>query len=901
MSDTMFDTEGMASKKMDISLENILPSLAKALYGEDWRITIRELLQNCHDALVEVQARSEVAQGEMLRVDIIPDPGQGTLTFKDNGMGMTTEEVEKHMATVGAGYKRKELQQMAAEGKVDRHAVDKLIGQYGIGFLSCFIIADRVLVVTQSRTPDVAGVRALFTGETRWFVTDESAAEPGTQVILHLKREPIADPATGKKIDIASLLNSQTLKNEVRRFGDLLPFPINVHREPTDSTGDQCNVLTGPWELGVFNPQQSLDFLDKRHPGENQPLAMFPFRLHRNADKVEAHGVLYVPRGDNARGPDDSAARVELFCRRMFITDNIQPLLPDWATFVGAVIECPDLTPTLSRNDVIRYDPPFVALKQGLGKKIGEVLAETAAKQAKLFSDIVGEHRRRLYVALLMDFRDTPKGEETFFRSIINYIPFMVIHRGAPAGQMMNLLQYRSEFGRRSEEKSDSSKIRIYYLDAAPSLGQIRAMIIQRDIPVIQALDPGESQLLRAYGNAFSEDVVVEDVCGILDLYVEQVDQEPYEAVKRYLQSLMDGPEEVWARRFEPSYMPSIMFSQGKRDPDHANVLQRILEEGGSVLTPRIKRVFEEEIKGATEGKVTNTIILNDANPVVAMIRDHCVRGNPLSGVFANVLLEIYHIAQAYADPRIAESPGYFEHLNELLKTVLEGDAINVKLRTERDQLALSMKNAQQELAELRTGTGEMCPCECAMLLTDLKGSTRMVGFLDREESAKVLQDYAQGIKKRVEGSGGRVEKFTGDGIFAYFEAGSRSAAEAVAAARDCAIEVLQFTTSYFSSDEVQNTLLQAAITIDGSRTVLHYGTAMLGGIAGTRALVGKTVVALFRACGQDDLFGNYPVIISDPFRVMLNLPGHLQPVKENVDLDRCLPQMTFYPHPVLV
>jgi len=843
-----------------------------------------------------------MTQDDLLRIDIIPDPGQGTLTFRDNGMGMTAEDVEKHLATVGAGYKRKELEKMAVEQKVNRNMVDQLIGQYGIGFLSCFIIADEVLVVTRSRTPGSTGVRALFTGRTEWFVAEETTANPGTQVILHLKKEQITDPATGKKISIANLLNSQTLKREARHFGDLLPFPINVHREPMDSTGDQCNVLTGPWEQGVYNPRQSMDFLANRHPGESQPLAVFPFHLNRNTDEVDAHGILYVPRGDIASGSDESTAKVELFCRRMFITDNIQPLLPDWATFVGVAVECPDLMPTLSRNDVIRYDPPFVALKQGLGKKISEVLAETATKQVRLFSDIVGEHRRRLYVALLMNFRDSPQGEEAFFRSIINHIPFMVIHRSAPAGQVMTLLEYRSAFGRPSGEKGESSKIRIYYLDAAPSLGQIRAMIMQRDIPVIQALDPAESQLLRAYGNAFSHDVVVEDVCGILDLYVEQVDQGPYEAAKRFLQTLADGPEEVRACRFEPSYMPSIMFSQGRQDPDRANVLQSILQEGGSVLSAKIKRAFEEEIKGASEGKVTNTIILNDANPVVAMVRDHCARGNPLLGVFADVLLEIYHIAQAYADPRIAESPGYFEHLNEVLKTLLEGDRNNAKLRAERDQLSLSLKDTQQQLVELKAGTGEMRPCVCAMLLTDLKGSTRMVGFLDKEESAKILQEYGRGLKEKVQAKGGRVEKFTGDGILAYFEAGDRSPADAVAAARDCAIDVLNFTTAYFSSENVKNTLLvSAGITIDGSRTVLHYGTAMLGGIAGAPALVGRSVVTLFRACAMDDLFGRYPVIISGPFLAMLHLANLLHPIKENVDLDKGLPPMTFFPHPALV
>ena len=136
------------SEEMSISLENILPSLAKNLYGEDWRISIRELLQNAHDALAE-RPRTVTARGE-LRIDIIPDLDKNTLTFRDAGIGMTLEDVKNYLATVGYGRKREQIEKFKKQEGGDREALKKVIGQYGIGFLSSFIIAERVEVRTQS-------------------------------------------------------------------------------------------------------------------------------------------------------------------------------------------------------------------------------------------------------------------------------------------------------------------------------------------------------------------------------------------------------------------------------------------------------------------------------------------------------------------------------------------------------------------------------------------------------------------------------------------------------------------------------------------------------------------------------------------------------------------------------
>ena len=468
-----FSIDGMDSKDIAINLEKILPALAKNLYGDDWRISIRELLQNCNDALVPRGSKTTDA----LRIDVIPDAEERTLTFKNNGIGMSLEEVEKQLATVGASDKRTQIERLIEDGVMDRSALDSIIGSYGIGFLSAFIIADQVEVLTRSQIGDKAGgVRAIFTGETRWYFSRDLNATSGTQIKLKL-RQNLIDPSTGSGGLTAQLLNFERLKEEVRRFGDLLPYPIFVHRSPMDFDGDLCNTIKGPWESDPFNTAAFQDYLRARRPNENAPITALSFSFDRIQHGVSAHGLLYFPRvGRNSNSSDEPVSKVELMCRRMFITDDLQSLLPPWATFVCLLVECPDLTPTLDRNKVISHTPSFVALKQALGQKIITVLKNMAQNQPQTFNEIRNEHRLRLYGALYQDYDQSPVGESSFFRSLIDFIPFTVIQRSAPAGEQMTLRKYRDEVSRRqsSRQKSDS-KDQLYYLHDAASMGQFRA------------------------------------------------------------------------------------------------------------------------------------------------------------------------------------------------------------------------------------------------------------------------------------------------------------------------------------------------------------------------------------------------------------------------------------------
>jgi HSP90 family molecular chaperone/class 3 adenylate cyclase len=897
------DKEKMRTKEMAISLENILPSLAKSLYGDDWRISIRELLQNCHDAL---QDRT-FARGETPNIDIIPDPVASTLTFQDNGLGMTTEEVEKYLATVGYGRKREQLEKMKNDNRDDRASLQKIIGQYGIGFLSAFIIAESVEVFSKSaQSPTAKAVHAVFTGETKWYFDEADRFDdfegPGTKVVVRLKPEPVIDPVTAEKTSLRDLLNFQRLEDEVRRFGDLLPFPINVKRSPSDKTPTLGNAQFGPWERPNCQTHELIAFVQKRHHGENEPLYAEAFEFTTTSHKVEAQGIIYFPSPSREMIKSfESVARVDVFSRRMFIADDIIALLPDWATFVGVVVECPVLTPTLNRNDVIRHEASFVDLKHALADKIVEILTFLAEKKKTDFYNLLAEHTERIYTAALENYRTSRDDEEKFFRAIVPLIPFTVMDSLRQSGEAMTLPEYVEAIG--STRGDQNEKPCIYYLDDPHSMGQYRAMIVQKDIPVVMAIRHGESLLVKAYGSAFQKDLTVSHVRDILNIYVEPIDEAPYEPLMRFLKGLDGGgPDDVSVSKFSPNYVPAIMTIGSADNPHQAKVLEELLAQGGSVLDGKVKKVMEDAVAAARDGRDHVRVILNANNPVIEKVKNHCSSGNVLAGVAGDVLHEIYHNARAVIDSTAAASDHYYEHRSDLLADVLNDSKQldDVEKKNTRLQLELESKRKELEALVAKVPT-ELTSRDCALLVTDLRGSSRMVGFLDSAESAKILRDYAARIKRIIEQHGGSVEKFTGDGMFAYFMVSGDDEQEPAQAAAACAFELHGATNEFFAQGEVKKLLRNvSAIHIRGCRTCLHFGSVHYGGIADMPALVGRNVVTAFRAVDKNDLFEQNAIILSESFMDVLQPTPRPQPLKRNVKLDPDLPSQTFYPHPAL-
>jgi class 3 adenylate cyclase len=314
------------------------------------------------------------------------------------------------------------------------------------------------------------------------------------------------------------------------------------------------------------------------------------------------------------------------------------------------------------------------------------------------------------------------------------------------------------------------------------------------------------------------------------------------------------------------------------------------------VLDPQTRRSLQEISQRSKEGKAQVVVTLNASNGVIQKLKEHCQSGRPLSGLAADVLHEIYHNARALSDPNEAVSDHYFEHRNSLLSRLVD-------LERDNTDLEKNLSNARVRISALeKTEISMNKDFEqrvCALLLTDLRGSTRMVGFLDRLESARILRDYANEMKQIIEEHGGRVDKFTGDGIFAYFWSPDLNPDRMVNNAKVCAAQINIATSAFFSRSDVKSPLLdQAGIEVIGSRTALHYGAVNYANIAGSPTLVGPNVVTLFRILEQKSLLDRCPVILTGAFVTAAQLGTQVQPLERNYEIDPSLPRQMIYPHP---
>ena len=923
-----FSREGMKQNEMKISLENILPSLAKSLYGDDWRISIRELLQNCHDALAEAELSGINKNGEG-EIHIRPDFAESTLTFEDNGIGMTSDEVEEYMATVGAGRKREQIEQLSISQGADREILDRLIGQYGIGFLSSFIISDQVLVETKSRKDLQAdGVKALFTGETNWYSDFDKNAQAGTRVRLLLKNDELMDSTLGETLPLSELLNFERLKQEVRKFGDLLPYPIYVHKGPGDEHGELCNAILAPWEVQPeqFDENRLRDFVTDRNSQGNAPIMVKPFNFVMAEDDVDAHGVFYIPRPDREAVENaESVSSVELFCRRMFITSELQALLPDWALFVGVILECPNLTPTLDRNGVVRHEGAFVALKQALGKVIVEALQTVAQTDRSLFTEIRNEHRERIFRALVFDYNETKSGEESFFRAMVDYLPFTIIERGHPQGINMTLPDYRKlvaeKFPASSEVDGDEDHItRLFYMENTPAVGQYRAMVVQKDIPVIQAFHAAEPPLLRAYQSINAREVSLEDVSDILDLYVDTVDQGAYESMKQFLLSLEGGAaEDVRATKFSPPHIPALAMIHTGSDEKQAKMLEQFLQETGGSLSPRLRERLRNEATSSRAETSTLSILLNENNDNVRYIRDHCAAGNELAGVYSDVLHEIFHMARAYAEPTASDSPHFFEHRNQVLLRVMKlqeslSDAESNLEKTRYkngtlDKANASLRETNESLeTEIRALTSDQNPPD---MLQSLNGfllhfsfaeEARTLLALDGGVQSDIFREHAELCVAIVTTGLGSIDRFGENKLLSFFpmitpEAGGQTTQELARIVVECAGALVTETHRFFADKREKHGLAVVSANARGS-AVVHLGKLHRGNVAGVLMSAGEHVDVTVQASRQHNLFEEHPVLLSGSVRQALNPPQQLTMVGTVKDLHPLIPEFQLYAAP---
>ncbi len=364
-------TPGLGINRAQVDFEGLMRVLGNNLYSTPV-VALRELVQNAHDSCT----RRELEEGSFEpRIDVTADPIRRRLIIDDNGAGLTQEEVHKYLATVGAGYTRLLRESQGAED---------LIGAFGLGFLSAYVVSDRVEVLTTSfQTPEQTWRFSSRNGQ-QYTLEASTPRKVGTRVILHLRER------------FHELAKQNTVSFLLERYCCLLPLPIHAPH--------QVNAVMPPWrqDLEELSPirrrKLELSFAS-RFESKFEPITTIPVEMSEDTD---AQGVLWIQDGATYGTSDNR--RVVLFVRGMLISDDARDLLPRWAGFVGGVIECDSLNPTASREEV-QKDEAFHVAAFHVQEALIEGLFGIARSEPEAWRRILMRHNEALLGATLTDER----------------------------------------------------------------------------------------------------------------------------------------------------------------------------------------------------------------------------------------------------------------------------------------------------------------------------------------------------------------------------------------------------------------------------------------------------------------------------------------------------------------
>lgn len=366
----------MTTRKGQISVNtnDIFPIIKKWLYSEH-DIFMRELVSNACDAITKRHTLDRAAGSEVQDglVKVIVDSKENTLTFKDNGLGMSEAEVEKYIAQLAFSGAQEFVDKMKDQGIETKEDV---IGKFGLGFFSAFMVADKVVVESLSREEGAVATKWTSEGETEYEFSSSDKTDVGTEITLYINEE--------SKDFLQTWKTRQTLKS----YCDFMPYNIELvdvaevariteenakakkEEDKKAITADIINTTTPLWKKdpSTLKDQDYKDFYRQLYPMDPEPL----FWIHLNVDHpFTLQGILFFPKIDKNKPVNDS--NIKLYCRQVFVSDNIKTVVPEFLSLLKGAIDSTDIPLNVSRS-ALQGDPNVKKISNYIIKKVAESL-----------------------------------------------------------------------------------------------------------------------------------------------------------------------------------------------------------------------------------------------------------------------------------------------------------------------------------------------------------------------------------------------------------------------------------------------------------------------------------------------------------------------------------------------
>ena len=341
----------MQKGKVSVNTENIFPIIKKFLYTDN-EIFLRELISNATDATNKLRVLSQRGEvkGDLgeLKITVKIDEKKNTLTISDSGIGMTAEEIDKYINQI-AFSGAEEFVEKFKDTKEDAN----IIGHFGLGFYSSFMVADKVEINSLSHADGAEPAKWTCEGSTDFKITKGKRKKRGTDIILHINEES-KDFLTQWKIN--ELLN---------KYCKFLPVPIEFDEKTINDTAPLWKK--NPSEL---KDEDYTDFYSKLYPMSEPPL----FWIHLNVDyPFNLTGVLYFPKIKKEIDPNRN--KIQLYSNQVYVTDNVEDIVPEYLMLLHGVIDSPDIPLNVSRSS-LQADGAVKKITSHISKKVADKLAE---------------------------------------------------------------------------------------------------------------------------------------------------------------------------------------------------------------------------------------------------------------------------------------------------------------------------------------------------------------------------------------------------------------------------------------------------------------------------------------------------------------------------------------------
>jgi len=596
-------------------------------------IFLRELISNASDALdklrFEALTNTElVPDGHKYEIRLKPDVANKTLTISDTGIGMTRQDLIDHIGTIarsGTQEMRKRMQESQSA-----EAVADLIGQFGVGFYSAFMVADKVTIITR-RAGEATATQWESAGDGSYTLAEAEKASCGTDIILQLKKP---DAENG----IEDYTDRWKLSMIVHKYSDFIPYPI-IYEGPPQEPGEpedkeikiETKTLNSQKPLwtrrrGEVSDSDYNDFYKHVANDWTEPLKVLPLKAEGT---FELEALLFIP----AQAPHDlfyhgSEAGLKLYSKRVMVMDKCEEVLPRYLRFVKGVVDSSDLPLNISRQR-LQQDRHITQIRKWLTKKLLEALAELKEKEAEKYLKFWGEFGRAMKEGVSSDYENKEK-----------ILPLLLFESSHDAKELTTLGDYVGRMKPEQKEilylTGESRKV----IENSPHLESVR----QKGYEVLYLSDPVDELMVQSL-HEFQEHKLKSVTKGRFELGTDEEKKQAEEQIKQK----------------EEEYKSFLEACQKKLDAyvKQIRVSSRLVDSPACLVTeeheysPHLERLLQ---KGKGGGPKQRRIMeLNPDHPIIQKLHERFQSNNDDAtlGDAIELLFELALVAEGseIADP----------------------------------------------------------------------------------------------------------------------------------------------------------------------------------------------------------------------------------------------------------